>query len=60
LAGSTDASIDRMQLAAGWFVTPNVLLKAEYVDQTYNDFPAEDLRNGGSFNGLMVESTIAF
>ncbi|MFT5086272.1 MAG: hypothetical protein ACI906_001870 [Candidatus Latescibacterota bacterium] len=60
LAGDVDASIDRVQLAVGWFATENVLIKAEYVDQTYNDFPAEDLRNGGSFNGLMVESTIAF
>ena len=60
LTGDVDASIDRVQLAVGWFATENVLIKAEYVDQTYNDFPAEDLRNGGSFNGLMVESTIAF
>ena len=60
LAGGVDASIDRVQLGAGLFVTENVLVKAEYVDQTYNDFPAEDLRNGGNFNGLMVESTIAF
>ncbi|MDP6700094.1 MAG: porin [Candidatus Latescibacteria bacterium] len=60
LAGGTDASIDRMQLAAGWFVTQNVLVKAEYIDQAYNDFPGEDLRNGGGFDGLMVESVVAF
>lgn len=60
LPGGVDASIDRMQIGAGWFATENVLLKAEYVDQTYNDFPTADLRNGGSFNGIMVESTIAF
>ncbi len=60
LAGGGEASIDRVQLGAGWFATQNVLVKAEYVDQTYNDFPVEDLRNGGNFNGVMIESTVAF
>ena len=60
LSGGTDASIDRVQLAAGWFVTENLLIKAEYVDQTYSDFPAEDIRNGGSFNGFVIESSVAF
>ncbi len=60
LVGGGDASIDRVQLGTGWFVTDNVLIKAEYVDQGYNDFPAEDLRHGGSFDGFMVESTVAF
>jgi len=61
LAGYADeVSIDRYQLGLGWFVTPNVLLKAEYVDQQYNDFPTTDLRNGGEFQGLMMEGAIAF
>ena len=60
LAGGAEPSIDRLQLGAGWFVTENVLLKAEIVDQTYNDFPTEDLRNGGGFDGIMIESTVAF
>ena len=51
---------DRFQIGAGWFLTPNVLLKGEYVQQTYNDFPTADIRNGGKFDGFMVEGVVAF
>ncbi len=61
LAGSgADVSLNRFQVGAGWFVTPNVLLKGEYVNQNYEDFPTSDIRNGGRFNGLMIEGVIAF
>ncbi len=61
LAGMTDdISVDRVALGAGWFITPSVLLKAEYVDQQYNHFPTTDIRSGGTFNGLMVEGVVSF
>jgi hypothetical protein len=61
LAGSgAEVSVDRVQLGAGWFVTPNVLLKGEYVTQKYNDFPLSDARSGGKFNGFMIEGVVAF
>jgi hypothetical protein len=61
LAGSgLDVSIDRVQVGGGWFVTKNVLAKLEYVNQNYNDFAANDIRNGGNFNGLMIEAVIGF
>jgi hypothetical protein len=63
LAGAAftkDISIDRIQLAGGWFMTENVLGKVEYVDQSYTDFPASDIRNKGGFNGLMLEAVVAF
>lgn len=44
----------------GWFVTRNVLLKGEYVTQEYTGFPAVNIRNGGKFNGMMMEGVIAF
>ncbi len=47
-------------MGGGWFVTPNVLAKAEYVNQKYLDFPTTDIRSGGKFNGLMVEGVVAF
>jgi hypothetical protein len=53
-------SVDRWQVGGGWFLTKNVLMKAEYVNQTYNDFPAMDIRNGGKFKGFMVEGVVAF
>jgi hypothetical protein len=61
LAGSRrDVSIDRVQAGLGWFVTPNVLTKLEYVSQRYNDFPETDLRSGGRFNGFMIEGVVTF
>jgi hypothetical protein len=61
LAGVTsDVGADRWQFAGGWFITPSILLKGEYVTQSYNGFPVTDIRNGGSFNGFMVEGVVAF
>jgi hypothetical protein len=61
LQGSrADASIDRWQLGAGWFLTPNILLKGEYVTQKYDGFAPTDVRHGGQFNGFMVEGVVAF
>ena len=53
-------SINRTQLGAGWFVTPNVLGKIEYVRQLYNNFPTTDIRNGGKFKGFMIEGAVGF
>ncbi|MBB3187492.1 hypothetical protein [Microbacter margulisiae] len=50
-------SVNRVQLAAGWYLTKNILLKAEYVDQKYH-VPAYTANAG--FKGLMVESGISF
>ncbi|CAN5509733.1 hypothetical protein BH23BAC4_BH23BAC4_14140 [soil metagenome] len=58
-AGS-EISINRLQVGAGWFALPNVLVKAEYVNQRYNDFPGMDIRSGGRFNGFMIEGAILF
>jgi len=55
-----EVSVDRYQLGGGWFLTPNILTKFEYVNQKYNDFPTNDIRNGGKFKGFMVEGVVAF
>jgi hypothetical protein len=55
-----DVSVDRSQFGGGWFLTPNIMLKGEYVTQKYNKFPTNDIRNGGKFHGLMVEGVVAF
>jgi hypothetical protein len=61
LPGMTDkVGADRAQFGAGWFLTPNVLLKGEWVTQKYNDFPTTDIRNGGRFKGFMVEGVVSF
>jgi hypothetical protein len=61
LAGiANDVGADRQAVAAGWYITPLVLLKAEYVNQKYRDFPSTDRRAGGKFNGLIMEGVVAF
>jgi hypothetical protein len=61
LAGITNkVSVDRYNLGAGWFITPNVMLKGEWVNQKYNDFPTTDIRNGGKFKGFVAEGVVAF
>jgi hypothetical protein len=57
---SDDQSVSRYQLGGGWFVTPNILAKVEYVNQKYQDFPLTDIRNGGRFNGFMIQGVVAF
>ncbi len=57
---SADESTSRYQIGGGWFVTPNVLAKAEWVNQTYDNFPLTDIRSGGKFSGFMVSGAIGF
>ena len=60
LASGDDVSVDRFQLGAGWFLTQNVLMKAEYVVQKYKDYPTGNLLEDGQFDGLMLEAVISF
>lgn len=61
LTGMTQkVGVDRVQFGAGWFMTPNILLKSEWVKQNYNDFPTTDIRRGGKFKGFVVEGVVAF
>lgn len=55
-----DVTIDRFSASAGWFVTKNVMAKVEYVNQDYKNFVASDIRNGGNFNGLVIEAVVGF
>jgi hypothetical protein len=61
LAGLTEeAGAKRVQLAGGWFILPALLAKAEYVNQTYYGYPVSNIRNGGKFNGFMLEGVVGF
>lgn len=57
---TSDAGAKRTAFSGGWFITPIVLMKGEWVNQTYNDFPTTDIRNGAKFHGFMVEGVVAF
>lgn len=61
LAGMTnDVSVSRTSFAAGWFMTKNVLLKGEIVNQKYLDFPTTDYRSTGKFSGYVIEAIVGF
>ena len=55
-----DITINREVASAGWFLTRNIMLKAEYVHQDYLDYPDTNILNGGKFYGTMLEASIAF
>lgn len=54
----TDSKVNRVEISTGWFLTKNILLKAEYVDQNYSGFAVYGGNAG--FNGFMAEATISF
>lgn len=61
VAGITgDVGANRWQVGGGWFVTPTILAKVEYVNQKYFGYPTTNIRNGGKFNGMMLEGVIGF
>ncbi len=61
LAGMTsDVEANRVQFGGGWFITSGLLLKAEYVSQEFKGYPLSNIRNGGKFNGMMLEGVVAF
>jgi len=53
-------NIDRFAVGAGWFITNTVLVKAEYVTQSYKDFPTADYRHNGKFDGIVLQGAISF
>ena len=55
-----DIEIDRMQIGAGWFMTNNIMVKAEYVNQSYDGYDASSIFHDGKFDGFMAEAVISF
>ncbi|MDR3679447.1 MAG: hypothetical protein P4L41_05735 [Flavipsychrobacter sp.] len=55
-----DITIDRAVGSVGWFVTRNIMLKAEYVNQLYLNYPTANILNGGKFYGTMIEASVGF
>lgn len=58
-SNQNDESISRIQFAAGWYLTKNIMAKVEYVNQNYKDFGLYKTADAG-FNGIMVEAAISF
>ncbi|EHQ27091.1 hypothetical protein [Mucilaginibacter paludis] len=60
VGNTTDVTINRNVASAGWFLTRNIMMKGEYVDQRYKDFDATSLYNGGVFKGFMFSAVVGF
>lgn len=61
LPGYTEkVDINRLAFGAGWFLTRNILLKGEIVNQKYEGFKSNDIRSGGKFDGYAIEAVIGF
>jgi len=56
----TPVTIDRTSIGGGWFITRNVLLKGEYVNQNYDGYAATSQFYKGNFKGVVVQGVIAF
>ncbi|MFI5134856.1 MAG: hypothetical protein ACHQD9_03280, partial [Chitinophagales bacterium] len=55
-----NVTINRYVFSAGWYILDQIMLKAEYVNQDYKNFPTFDIRNSGKFNGVMIEASLGF
>jgi hypothetical protein len=55
-----DITIDRQVVSGGWFISPNILTKVEYVTQKYDGFASTDILHGAKFNGFVVQAAISF
>ncbi len=55
-----DVTIDRTSFGGGWFITQNVLLKGEYVNQNYDGYDAADRLYEGNFKGFVIQGAISF
>jgi hypothetical protein len=54
------ADINRTAIAAGWYMTKNVMAKIEYVKQNYDGFPSNSIYSDAQFDGLTLAGSIAF
>ncbi|MBC7488596.1 MAG: hypothetical protein H7282_17795 [Cytophagaceae bacterium] len=57
---TNDITINRAAASVGWFITKNIMLKGEYVNQQYQNFLSTDIRSGGKFDGFILEASIGF
>jgi hypothetical protein len=57
---TSNITVNREAGSFGWFLTRNILMKLEYVNQSYQGYPADNILNGGNFHGAILEASIGF
>lgn len=57
----SEIEISRLNVGGGWFMTKNVIVKLEYMNQEYkNGFGASSIYNEAKFDGINIEAAISF
>jgi len=57
---TSNITVNREAGSFGWFLTKNIMMKAEYVNQDYLNYATNNILNGGNFHGAILEASIAF
>lgn len=52
--------VSRFNIGGGWFMTNNIMVKLEYVNQKYKGYNPNSIYHGGKFSGFVAEAVIAF
>lgn len=60
LPSGEDVTIDRFNIGGGYFMTKNVVVKLEYVQQNYKGFNNQSIFHDGKFKGFVAEAAISF
>ena len=57
---TSNITVNREAGSLGWFITKNIMAKAEYVNQSYEGYPSNNILNGGNFHGAVLEASLGF
>ncbi|MEO7767511.1 MAG: hypothetical protein ABIS01_08800 [Ferruginibacter sp.] len=57
---TSNVTVKREAGSVGWFLTKNIMAKAEYVNQDYSGYSPYNILNGAKFHGICIEASIAF
>lgn len=57
---TSNIRVNREAGSLGWFITKNIMAKAEYVNQSYEGYPSNNILNGGNFHGAILEASLGF
>lgn len=60
MANKDDIEVSRFNIGGGWFMTNNIMLKLEYVNQKYKGYNPDSILHDGKFSGFVAEAVIAF
>lgn len=60
LANGNKVEIARLNIGGGWYMTKNILAKAEYVNQSYDGYATTSILYDGNFKGYVLEAVISF